>query len=78
MRAVGVSGYVVNGAEASAVDVLEITDRAVSWTVQLPHAAVGETFTSDDPAVIAFVRQAISYRTLPGPAQPTSGAATPA
>lgn len=76
MRAVGATGYVVNGAEASAVDAVEIAGGAVAWTVFLPHGAVGETFRSDDPAVVEFVRQVIAFRTLPDPALPTSAAAT--
>ena len=78
MRAVGATGYVVNGAEASAVDAVEIDGAGVAWTVYLPHGGAGETFRSDDPAVVEFVRQVMSYRTLPDPARPTSGAATPA
>ena len=78
MRAVGVTGYVVNGAEAGALDVVEIDDRQVAWTVALPNGPAGETFTSNDPAVIAFVRQVIGCRTLPDPVRPTSAAARPA
>ena len=78
MRAVGATGYVVNGAEANALDAVEIDGSGVAWTVFLPHSATGETFRSDDPAVVEFVRRVIGFRTLPDPARPTSGAATPA
>lgn len=76
MRAVGATGYVVNGAEASALDVVEIDGGGVAWTVFLPHGGAGETFRSDDPAVVEFVRRVIAFRTLPDPARPTSAAAT--
>lgn len=78
MRAVGVTGFVVNGAEASAIDVVEVGDAAVTWTVALPNGQAGRTFSSADPGVVAFVRQIIGSRTLPDPVRPTSEAATPA
>lgn len=78
MRAVGVTGYIVNGGEARGLDVLEVKGGRTEWTVALPNGGPARTFASDDPAVAAFLRDVFGFRALPSsdPAPPTSGAAS--
>ena len=74
MRAVGWTSLTVNGAEASAIDLVEIADGAVRWSVTLPGGAGTHEAASADPAVVAFVETLLSCRTLPGRCLPTAEA----
>lgn len=77
MRAVGWTSLVVNGAEASAIDLVRIDGGVVRWSVTLPGNGGTHEACSADPAVVAFVESLFNCRTLPDRGLPTS-AASPA
>lgn len=84
MRAVGITGFLVNGAEANAIDLIDLDLEAgrVRWTVAPANRGgtetAGATVESDDPAVVEFVRRILSQRTLPDQGRPTSGSGSAA
>ena len=74
MRAVGWTSMSVNGAEASAIDLVQIDGGVVRWSVTLPGDGGTHVAASADPNVVAFVEALFNCRTRPDRGLPTSAA----